>query len=138
MNKTIPIIVIVLLLVAGGFYFTMRSNANGGSAGGSGPVVGGKPDITFVLTGENFKFVSNGVDNPELRVHKGDLVRVEFSSTSGFHDWKVDEFGAATERVNSGGTTSAEFVADKVGTFEYYCSVGEHRAMGMHGNLIVE
>ena len=98
----------------------------------------GTPDVTFVLSGENYKFMMDGADNPELRVKAGDIVRIEFTSTNGFHDWKVDEFGAATERVQTGGTTSVEFVADKAGTFEYYCSVGQHRANGMKGNLIVE
>jgi plastocyanin len=35
-------------------------------------------------------------------------------------------------------STFIEFVANKKGKFEYYCSVGEHRAMGMKGNLVVE
>ena len=34
--------------------------------------------------------------------------------------------------------TFVEFTVDKTGTFEYYCSVGQHRANGMVGNLIVE
>ena len=33
---------------------------------------------------------------------------------------------------------TAEFTADKVGSFEYYCSVGSHRSMGMKGVLKVE
>lgn len=93
---------------------------------------------TFVLTGENFKFLMDGVEAPELRVKQGDVVRIEFTSTSGFHDWIVDEFGAATERVRDGESTFVEFVADQKGTFEYYCGVGSHRANGMKGNLIVE
>ncbi|HIH12080.1 TPA: hypothetical protein HA241_07870 [Candidatus Woesearchaeota archaeon] len=93
---------------------------------------------TFVLTGENFKFIMEGEDNSVLRVKQGDRVRIEFTSTSGFHDWVVDEFGARTEKVKTGLSSSIEFVADKKGTFEYYCSVGAHRAEGMKGNLIVE
>lgn len=34
--------------------------------------------------------------------------------------------------------TSVTFVADETGTFEYYCSVGNHRGQGMIGKLIVE
>ncbi len=95
--------------------------------------------VTFTLTGENFKFMMGGKTAPELRVKEGDTVRIEFTSTSGTHDWVVDEFGAATARVsNGGGSTFIEFVADKKGTFEYYCSVGEHRSRGMWGNLVVE
>jgi plastocyanin len=92
----------------------------------------------FILTGENFKFVMNGIDNPDINVKKGNRVRIEFASTQGFHDWVVDEFGASTDKISEGGLTSVEFVADKKGTFEYYCSVGQHRANGMKGNLVVE
>lgn len=42
-----------------------------------------------------------------------------------------------TTQVNTGATTSVEFVADQVGNFEYYCSVGQHRANGMVGTLTV-
>ncbi|MEK6917257.1 MAG: multicopper oxidase domain-containing protein [Nanoarchaeota archaeon] len=94
--------------------------------------------VTFVLTGENFFFKMDGEKNPELRVKKGDTVKIEFTSTDGFHNWVVDEFDAATERVQTGGTTRIEFVADKKGTFEYYCSVGSHRTQGMFGSLVVE
>ena len=94
--------------------------------------------VTFVLSGENFRFLRDGAEAPTLRVKEGDTVRIEFTSIDGFHDWGVDEFDAVTERVNTGGSTVVEFVADKKGTFEYYCSVGSHRAQGMYGNIIVE
>jgi len=92
----------------------------------------------LTVTGENFKFVIDGNDNPDILVKQGDKVRIEFTSTSGFHDWVVDEFNARTEKVRPGNATFVEFTADKKGTFEYYCSVGSHRANGMKGNLIVE
>lgn len=88
---------------------------------------------TFSLDGFNF-----GYSTEEIRVQKGDTVTINLTSTDGFHDWVVDEFGAATERVNEGESTSVTFVADEVGTFEYYCSVGNHRQAGMVGALIVE
>lgn len=96
------------------------------------------PVTTFRIGGENFAFLMDGEENPTLRVKEGELVRIIFTSESGFHDWKVDEFDAATEKVQAGGTTEVEFVPNKKGTFEYYCSVGQHRANGMKGMLIVE
>jgi len=87
----------------------------------------------FSVAGQSFSF-----SETEIRVKKGDTVKMNFESVGGFHDWAVDEFNAKTVRVNTGGTTSVEFVADKAGTFEYYCSVGNHRQQGMKGNLIVE
>lgn len=87
----------------------------------------------FTITGRNFEFSES-----EMRVSLGDTVRINFTSESGFHDWTVDEFDAKTSRVSGGGSTSVEFVADRVGSFEYYCSVGSHRQLGMVGTLIVE
>jgi len=89
--------------------------------------------VAFSLTGNNFSF-----SQKELRVKKGQTVTVNFESESGFHDFVVDEFNAATAKVQTGSKTSVTFVADKAGTFEYYCSVGSHRANGMVGKLIVE
>lgn len=87
----------------------------------------------FTLTGGNFAFSSS-----QIHVNQGDTVRINFSSTDGLHDWVVDEFNAATARVNTGEAASVEFVATRAGTFEYYCSVGNHREQGMVGQLIVE
>lgn len=88
---------------------------------------------TFNLTGRNFAF-----SQTEIKVKKGDTVNVNFESTDGSHDWTLDGYGVSTTQVNTGGKTSVQFAADKIGTFEYYCSVGSHRALGMIGKLIVE
>lgn len=87
----------------------------------------------FEVRGENFAF-----DVQEIRVKQGDTVTINFESTDGFHDWVVDEFDARTQQVRPGTPTSVTFVADQAGTFEYYCSVGSHRANGMVGTLVVE
>lgn len=87
----------------------------------------------FTIEGKNVSFSLN-----EIRVNKGDKVKVTFKNTEGMHDWKLDEFNAKTNVINAGAEESVEFVANQVGTFEYYCSVGSHRALGMKGNLIVE
>lgn len=88
---------------------------------------------TFEITGEPFSFSVK-----EMKVKQGDTVKVVFTNKEGFHDWVVDEFGAKTKQLAAGKTETVEFVADKKGTFEYYCSVGAHRANGMVGKLIVE
>jgi plastocyanin len=87
----------------------------------------------FEVRGTSYSF-----DKDEIRVKKGDTVTINFESSDGFHDWVLDEFGAATEKVQPGVKTSVTFVADEAGTFEYYCSVGSHRLHGMVGKLIVE
>jgi len=90
-------------------------------------------EASFTVLGRNFEY-----DIKEMRVKEGDTVTITFRSNGGTHDWVVDEFNAATEQVSTDGETTVTFVADKKGTFEYYCSVGSHREQGMVGNLIVE
>ncbi|PLX25232.1 hypothetical protein C0580_03015 [Candidatus Parcubacteria bacterium] len=87
----------------------------------------------FRVVGTNFDF-----SEKEIRVKKGDTVRIVFVNEEGFHDWVVDEFDAATKQIQEGNQETIEFVADQAGEFEYYCSVGQHREMGMVGTLIVE
>lgn len=74
----------------------------------------------------------------EIMVKVWDTVTINLTSIWWSHDWVVDEFDASTMVVSPGDdTTTVTFVADTAGTFEYYCSVGDHRAQGMIGNLIV-
>ncbi len=87
----------------------------------------------FNISGENFVF-----DVKEMRVKEGDTVMIHFKSADGFHDLVIDAFNAKSERVRTGEVSMISFVANKKGTFEYYCSVGSHRANGMVGTLIVE
>ncbi|MCR4285661.1 MAG: cupredoxin domain-containing protein [Candidatus Kaiserbacteria bacterium] len=87
----------------------------------------------YEISGKNFEF-----DIKEIRIKKNETVVIKFTSTDGFHDFVIDEFDAQTERIRTGDTTSVTFVADKAGTFEYYCSVGSHRVSGMTGKIVVE
>lgn len=89
--------------------------------------------LTFDVVGGNYYFTPN-----IMKVQKGDTVKINFKNNDGFHDFKIDEFNIFTPRIKSGETASISFVVDKSGTFEYYCSVGTHRLMGMKGTLIVE
>lgn len=87
----------------------------------------------FTVSGKNFSFTPS-----TITVQKGDKVKITFENTAGFHDFVIDEYGVATKQTQSPTTEVLEFIADKVGSFEYYCSVGSHRAMGMKGVLKVE
>jgi heme/copper-type cytochrome/quinol oxidase subunit 2 len=73
----------------------------------------------------------------EMRVKKGDVVRVKATNTKGMHDFTLDEFGVKKELPLNEEVT-IEFVADKTGEFVYYCSKPGHRAKGQWGTLIVE
>lgn len=74
----------------------------------------------------------------EIRVKKGQTVRVNLTAKDMMHNFNIDEFNIKGTTVKAGESTTIEFVADKVGSFEYYCSVANHRKNGQVGTLIVE
>ena len=140
MNKTLLVIVaIAALVVVGGLYFANNSSNTTGVTGGAIVDVPSDSNVrTFVVDSSHLRFYIDGVENPDIKVNEGDTVRIEFSSSEGMHDWVLDEFNARTNKVNPGETAVVEFVADKAGTYEYYCSVGQHRVNGMFGKFIVQ
>jgi plastocyanin len=158
MNKQLIIIggAIVLIIVVGLVILTSRSNTvppqnsavvnslgesspntqvnpNAGQNQASGAAAASPNVRKFTITGTSYKF-----SLPEIRVKKGETVEVTFTNEEGFHDWKIDEFNAGTAVIGAGKSETVTFVANKVGTFEYYCSVANHRQNGMKGNLVVE
>jgi nitrosocyanin len=146
MNKFVPIVLIVLVLGVGGYY-VMKRGSNGSNSYTMTPTVATTPAVTgstgadssmgavkeFDVEGGMYYFKPN-----VITVKKGDTVKIVFTNKEGMHDWVIDEFNARTKKIKEGETDTVTFVADTVGTFEYYCSVGSHRAMGMKGSLIVQ
>jgi plastocyanin len=88
---------------------------------------------TFVVEGADYSY------SPSIiKVALGSTVVINFKVKTGTHDFKLDEFDVATNQIGEEDEEQVEFVANKKGTFEYYCSVGQHRKNGMVGKLIVE
>jgi plastocyanin len=161
MNKVTTVIVIVIVILAGWFIY---SHYSGGSyatetanlgASSAAPTDNGMPagttmedgsvpaaTTTGTTTASNVKTFDISAGNyfftpKTISVNKGDTVQLVVTNSGGFHDLKIDEFNVATPRMNTGDTQTVTFVADKTGTFQYYCSVGDHRAMGMWGTITV-
>ncbi|TSC82274.1 MAG: plastocyanin [Parcubacteria group bacterium Gr01-1014_20] len=154
-NLIVGLVVVVLVVLGVAFFSTNKTEAPGDEVGTSteGTMMGDKEDGAmmddkekmmgegemmasvkeFTVEARSFKFSVS-----EMRVKSGDTVRVVFKNAEGFHDWKLDEFGVKTKQLQAGQEETVEFKVDKTGTFEYYCSVGQHRANGMKGRLIVE
>ncbi len=74
----------------------------------------------------------------KIKVKKGEKVTITINNKGGFHDFAIDAFNVKSAMIPSDGSTTVTFTPDKTGTFEFYCSVGNHRAMGMKGTLVVE
>lgn len=148
MNKIIALIAIAIVVVGG--WAIMKNSDKGAelldSVGGAVSPVGMPTQDTsgtsemevigikdFTIEGTAFAFAPKTIS-----VNKGDTVRITFVNKEGFHDLVIDEFvGAKTTQLKAGESETITFVADKTGIFEYYCSVGDHRAMGMVGTITV-
>ncbi|MSR71723.1 MAG: hypothetical protein EXS50_03665 [Candidatus Taylorbacteria bacterium] len=127
----LPVLIIVLILTTFNFY----KKQAGTSEVKNTPTSTATPasEKSFEITATDYAF------SPKtITVKKGDTVKITLKNTAGFHDFKIDEFNASTSRVNEGKNATVQFVADKAGTFQYYCSVGKHRSMGMWGIIIVQ
>ncbi len=72
----------------------------------------------------------------EMVVKKGDKVKIVITNTAGAHDFVIDAYGIKRDTPLNEATV-IEFVADKVGDFEYYCSKYNHRSIGQTGTLRV-
>lgn len=139
MNKILAAVVVIILVLLGWFLFMGRTAAPTEVDTGvenQMPVQGSEEVSERVVEIElgaiNFKFSENSIT-----VAKGDTVRLTLNNTQGMHDLKIDEFAVGTKVLQAGQSETIEFVADRAGAFEYYCSVGTHREQGMVGTLIV-
>lgn len=81
----------------------------------------------------------DGKINPTLMVHEGETVQINLINGEGAeHDVVIDAYAARSERVlRAGASTTLAFLADRVGEFDYFCSVPGHRDAGMAGRLQV-
>ncbi len=153
MNNTLigSALVILIAAVGGWYYFSATPTSQmaaveNSTSTSSTTVTTGTPATTtlsavkeFTVTGKNYSF-----DPKTITVKKGDTVKIVFKNADGFHDFVIDAFGkegesgVRTKQIKAGAEETIEFVADTAGSYEYYCSVGKHREMGMKGTLIVE
>ena len=95
------------------------------------PVVDSKTK-SFEMEAGSFYFKPN-----QMTVKKGDTVKIKLTAKDMMHNFSLDEYKISSPIIKAGESTTIEFVADKAGTFEFYCKVGQHRKNGQIGTLVV-
>ncbi len=155
MNKSYLIVGLVILLAVGGVgYFAMTnkqmpaentvtetsvsSSSSSATNPGSSISSAESTDMStqvkeITVEAGSFYYKPNAIT-----VKKGDKVKIVMNSVSMMHDFVIDELNVKMPIIKNGDTGTVEFTADKAGSFEYYCSVGQHRANGQVGTLTVE
>lgn len=144
-GTTIVFIGLIILIGLGLYFFILRGRINLPFSGQTGQKTTPSPsaassgtelkqaDKIFKISASDFSF------NPsEIKVKKGDTVKIFLINNKGTHNLVIDEFNARTGTINAGQVSEVTFLADKTGTFEFYSGVDNDRANGMVGKLIVE
>lgn len=141
MGKIIGLTLIIGIAIGGYFFFKNKEPMSDKTNGNTAPQEKVSPETDrpakeFTTTAY---YDETGVwfSLKEMRVKKGDLVRVHATNTKGMHDFVIDEFGIKKELPLNEEVTF-EFTADTTGEFVFYCSKPGHRAKGQWGTLIVE
>lgn len=139
MSSTLSIIIIAftIVFVSALFIFPYDSLVKADPYG-DGPLK------SFTLVVDNFGY--NGTEGgPTLIVNKGDIVEITLIGRNpNAHNLRIDEFdfqvggefGLTTKE-----TDTNRFVADKRGTYNYFCRttrLGGHQNLGEVGTLIVQ
>ncbi len=70
----------------------------------------------------NMRAFQWGFDPSTIEVNKGDRVKLHITSEDVEHGFAISEFGV-NANIPAGQSTDVEFVADKAGTFRFFCSV---------------
>ena len=92
----------------------------------------------FEVTARKFRFTVSGTDAQEIRVTQDDLVKITLSAGDVPHSFTLPDY-RIQKRVEPGRDVAFEFRAEKVGRFEFFCSLTNDgcRDHGMVGALIV-
>lgn len=146
--KNILIAAVLLVLAVGGIWYVRGMNVQTVPAGSPSPsslmpVEGTSGVEEMVVENEVKEVVVEGSEftfmPATLTLKKGEKIRLVFKNMGKMtHDWVVDELSVRTKQIPAGQEDAIEFTPNKSGTFEYYCSVGAHRANGMTGTLTVQ
>ena len=94
------------------------------------------PPMAFVGVGGTI----DGKINPELTANVGDTIKLTVINGDAIHhDLTIDEFKQSTGPMTAKDQTVVlTFVADKPGSFKYYCATPGHRQVGMEGTLTIK
>ncbi len=73
-----------------------------------------------------------------IKVSKGSKVTIKMTTKDMTHNFNIDALNVQIPDTSPGQTNSVTFTANQTGSFEFYCSIGNHRKLGQVGTLTVE
>ena len=133
--KKLGIIILIVLVLSVSIFIMVNLNSNnrGDESAEIISLVENGEVVEIDLTAKRWEF------EPQLiEVNLGDTVELHLESVDVPHGIVIPEYGIS-ERLNPGEDIHVEFIADKKGTFGFYCSVpcGSGHS-GMSGLIVVK
>jgi plastocyanin len=133
MKKLIVSVFFVMFLAATGC--TSNGTAPSGIPGvqQNTPVetLSSRPFKEVQIEAQNFSFSPKTIE-----VRQGEEIHFQVNNKGGFHSFAIPEY-SIDEKTPEGQVTEIRWTADKKGTFEFNCSVGDHASKGMKGTITV-
>lgn len=146
--KVIIIAALLIALVGSGAFFLLRKNSQSAqdtsktlnlnttqNAGGNLPSAEVTIAREVTIEASEYKFSPS-----EIRVRKGETVKITLKNIGKMsHNWMVEKMGGASiDTTEPGKSSTITITPSQTGTFTTFCSIGNHRKLGMVGKLIVE
>lgn len=88
----------------------------------------------IMVEGDEYSF------SPEMiELVAGETVKITFKNTGNLpHNLVITELGVSTKTIPGGAEDSVTVTADKTGMYTFFCSVGNHRQLGMEGKVEIK
>lgn len=127
----------------------MPTNLNAGAGDQMNDPNNGMFDDTIRDSGEGIEPLNITMDAGEfffapntITARPGQMVTVTLTNNEGMmpHDFVIDELDVASQEIMKGDETVVSFTIPESSAgqeYEFYCSIGDHRANGMVGTLTV-
>lgn len=145
-NALITTGIVLLVLIAGGWFYYQSQNSLTPSVTTPSSQVsepqqspiseatqGGQDQAAreVMVDGTEYKFTPN-----MLSVKSGEKIKLAFTNKGKLpHNVTIDGLGVVTKTIGAGQSDIIEFTVSKTGNFKMYCSVGNHEALGMRGEV---
>lgn len=146
MNKVVWVVLgVIVALVAGGFVvtrglrYTKRTTSEPANIEQAPTVAesNGVEDTKVELveiSGSEYSFSPS-----KITLKKGEKTRITFKNVGNApHNLVIPDLGVSTAVISGGQEVSVEATPAKTGEFMFYCSVGNHKDLGMEGQVVVE
>jgi heme/copper-type cytochrome/quinol oxidase subunit 2 len=96
--------------------------------------------LEIQIAAHKYAYRVSGAERPEIHAHEGDVIHVTFTAEDIPHSFTIDEPYRVSKRAAPGKPVTFEFLADKTGTFTFYCNLAldERCKKEVRGTLVVD